>query len=98
MAEQLMENLSNEEHEQLLLMSEHAVGPSLSATAQAVLTAFSTYPLHGDHIANTLMYGALPAALRVAADQVVPASWPLHQYVRHELLALAAELEAVANV
>ena len=82
MTEQLMENLTNEEHERLLLMSEHAIAPPLSPAAQAVLTAFSAYPLHGDHIATTLMHGALPAALRAAADQ---------------LLALAAELEALAK-
>jgi hypothetical protein len=95
-AEQLMENLSNEEHEQLLLMSEHAVGPPLSATAQAVLTAFSTYPLHGDHIANTLMYGALPAALRAAADHI-DHDWSAFNCI-DALCEVAAELEAVANV
>ena len=36
---------------------------------------------------------AIAAALRAAADQVAPESWRLHQYVRHELLAIAAELE-----
>ena len=46
--------------------------PDLSPAAQAVLTAFGKYPLHGDHIADTLMYGALPAALRSAADQAHP--------------------------
>jgi hypothetical protein len=46
--------------------------PDLSPAAQAVLTAFGKYPLHGDHIADTLMYGALPAALRAAADQAHP--------------------------
>jgi hypothetical protein len=45
---------------------------NLSPAAQAVLDAFRNYPLHGDHIAETLMQGALPAALRAAADQVVP--------------------------
>ena len=44
----------------------------LSPAAQAVLTAFGKYPLHGDHIADALMHGALPAALRAAADQAVP--------------------------
>ena len=65
----------------------------LSPAARAVLDAFGKYPLHGDHIAETLMHGALPAALRAAVDQVIPKGWRLHQYVRHELLAIAAELE-----
>ena len=42
----------------------------LSPAAQAVLTAFGKYPLHGDHVASNLIHGALPAALRVVADQV----------------------------
>lgn len=41
--------------------------PDLSPQAQAVMGAFSKYPLHGDFIAKTLMHGALPAALRAAA-------------------------------
>jgi hypothetical protein len=99
MTEQLMENLTNEEHERLLLMSEHAIAPPLSPAAQAVLTAFSAYPLHGDHIANTLMHGALPAALRVAADQVVPSTVdPRLSTVRSDLMRIAAELEAFGNV
>jgi hypothetical protein len=60
----------------------------LSPAAQAVLTAFSKYPLHGDHIANTLMHGALPAALRAAADQLD------HPTSAHTLYAFADELEA----
>ena len=82
--------------------------PELSHAAQAVLTAFNKYPLHGDHIANSLMHGALPAALRAAADQVVPKEWPTiedyneydqgfaaaHIKHRNQILAIADELEA----
>jgi len=60
----------------------------LSPAAQAVLNAFNKYPLHGDHIAETLMYGALPAALRAAADQLD------HPTSAHTLYAFADELEA----
>ena len=42
----------------------------LSPAAQAVLDAFNRHPLHCDHIAQTLMHGALPAALHAAADQM----------------------------
>lgn len=66
----------------------------LSPAAQAVLTAF------GKH--------SLPAALRAAADQVVPKEWPTiedyneyeqgvaaaHIKFRNQLLSIAAELEA----
>ena len=39
MTEQFMENISNEEHERLLLLCGHGIGPALSPAAQAVLTA-----------------------------------------------------------
>jgi len=77
----------------------------LSPAAEAVLNAFGKYPLHGDHIAKTLMHGALPAALRAAADQVAPEPNDIDEgslslaairnrcKVRAELLAIAAELE-----
>ena len=39
MTDQLMDDLTNEEHEALLLMSEHAIAASLSPAAQAVLDA-----------------------------------------------------------
>ena len=80
--------------------------PALSPAAQAVLDAFSKYPLHGDHIAEMLMHGALPAALRAAADEVVPehanpvgdahddARHDQWMRIRYKLLAIAAELEA----
>jgi hypothetical protein len=58
----------------------------LSAAAEAVLDAFGKYPLHGDHIAKTLMHGALPAALRAAAG-VITFPGP------ESLLDIAAELE-----
>lgn len=96
MTDQLMDDLSNEEHEVLLLMSEHGIAAPLSPAAQAVLDAFFTgdwedEPLHAN----------IAAALRAAADQVVPV--PRLPYdsccdvyasaVRAELLAIAAELE-----
>jgi hypothetical protein len=81
---------------------------NLSPAAQAVLDAFGKYLLHADHIAENLMHGALPAALRAAADQVVPfpGRYPMNDYmegfrdakqsVHHQLLAIAAELEGNA--
>jgi hypothetical protein len=55
-----MDDLTNEEHEALLLMSEHAIAPPLSPAAQAVLNGFRAVP--------TLMDGpSIAAALRAAA-------------------------------
>ena len=72
MTDQLMDDLTNEEHEALLLMSEHAIAPPLSPAARAVLDAFGKHPLDYDCPSHGLLYGALPAALRAAADQAHP--------------------------
>jgi len=95
MTDQLMDDLSNEEHEALLLMSEHAIAPPLSPAAKAVLNAFRTAPICAEV--------KLAAALRAAADQVVPL--PRLPYdsccdvsasaIRAELLGIAAELEGL---
>lgn len=101
--------LTDEEHEALVAISEHAILPPLSPAARAVLDAFGKHPLDHDCPSNGLMYGALPAALRAAADQVVPEYetipggskiWPSEPVlsIRTEFLAIAAELEAIANV
>jgi hypothetical protein len=100
MTEQFMEDLTNEEHERLMLMSEHAVAPPLSPAAQAVLDGFRAVP--------TLMDGpSIAGALRAAADQVVPTEMDLppiapdlghfrqheRRLTRQRFLAIAAELE-----
>ena len=64
MTEQLMDDLTNEEHEALLLMSEHAIASPLFPAAQAVLDAAGRKAWwRNDDIA---------AALRAAADQAHP--------------------------
>jgi hypothetical protein len=84
MIEQLMDNISNEEHERLISISEHAISPPLSPAAQAVLDAFTdewpwqTMPDPSESIA---------AALRAAADHV---EWPADVSLR----IIASELEA----
>jgi len=76
----------------------------LSPAAEAVLDAFICCPVEtSDEL-------ALAAALRAAADQVVPrwrkpmyadsseeSAWSAQQDTRDELLAIAAELEALAE-
>jgi hypothetical protein len=62
---------------------------NLSPAAQAVLDAFNKYPLHGDHIAETLMHGALPASLRAAALYC--------KRDRLQLLSIADELEGLSE-
>ena len=65
----------------------------LSSAATAVYEAFGRAPLRYEYMSHDMMHGALPAALRAAADQVVPAH--LESFgVRKQLLAIAAELEA----
>ena len=76
--------------------SDDAIAAPLSPAAQAVLDAVTPYPIHE---------AALAAALRAAADQVVPL--PRLPYdsccdvsasaIRAELLGIAAELEALAD-
>jgi hypothetical protein len=76
---------------------------ALSPAAQAVLDAFSKEPtFNADGSLN--VSGAIAAALRAAADQVVPAedevmrhaipdAYDQRQDTRAELLAIAAELD-----
>jgi hypothetical protein len=72
MTEQLMDDLTNEEHEALLLMSEHGIAAPLSPAAQAVLDAFTEDNSVYDWKHNHYNTEALAAALRAAADQAVP--------------------------
>ena len=100
MADQIMETLTNEEHERLLLMSEHAIAPPLSPAAQAVMkAAASAYWDEEYEVASPAVIAA--AALRAAADQVIPpdADYASNEVlmialnVRYQFLAIAAELE-----
>lgn len=65
---------------------------SLSPAAQAVLDAFRT-----SHTGQ----GCLVAALRAAAEQVVPMALCVHNddlsYVRHQLQTIAAELDGTTT-
>jgi hypothetical protein len=88
MTEQLMDDLTNEEHEALLLMSEHGIAAPLSPAAQAVVTAFGTYPVRVEYTSEDLI-PALAAALRAAASQLTSAK------ASDALRAIAAELEAL---
>jgi len=66
----------------------------LSPAAEAVLDAFLKAPMGQSHVDDDLI--AIAAALRAAADQVVPethAGFARHS-IRLCLLAIAAELEA----
>jgi hypothetical protein len=70
--------------------------PELPA-AQAVMDAFLKAPMQRTHIADD--YHALAAALRAAADQVVPGPWRVNsccdereRSIRGGILAIAAEL------
>jgi hypothetical protein len=63
-------DLTEEEHEQLILISEHAIAKPLSPAAKAVLDAAFTLADNLDReVTETEI---IAAALRAAADQVVP--------------------------
>ena len=70
MTEQLMEDLTNDEHEALLLMSEHGIASPLSPAAQAVMDAAFTLADNLDR--DVTEAEMIAAALRAAADQVMP--------------------------
>ena len=96
------DNLTPDEHERLLLMSEHAIGTPLSPAAQAVLDAVREIcPAPADEIAA--------AAIRELMNQVAPQpqGFPTCKYMdgyltakqrlRMRSLAIADELEGLAN-
>jgi hypothetical protein len=94
MTEQLMEDLTNEEHEALLLMSEHAIAAPLSPAAQAVLHGFRAVPtlMDGPSIA-----GALRALVGANAYEVEGEGEGWYSLVIDvdDIYAIAAELEAL---
>ena len=75
-----MDSLSNEEHERLLLMSEHGIAPPLSPAAQTISDAYQNN-------LSCYMETGLIAALRAAADQLD------HADSAHTLYAIATKLE-----
>jgi hypothetical protein len=90
MTEQRMDDLTNEEHEALLLMSEHGIAAPLSPATHTVLDAYTDAPMSGQI--------ALAAALRAAVDQLTPYSvedMPGAAFCRNKLLAMANELEQI---
>jgi hypothetical protein len=99
MIEQLMDNISNEEHERLISISEHAIAPALSPAAQAVLDAAEQVPIVLNYAQEIPAFCA--AALRAAADHLFEASpWPGHiestgvNWSSNQLFMIADELEA----
>lgn len=80
----------------------------LSPSTQAVLDAFSTYPVQADQIGGDLV-PALAAALRAIADEVASETspvqpddpgvirgvWGERRRIRRDLLDIAAELESL---
>ena len=65
-------DLTDEESERLLLMSEHAIAKPLSPAAQAVFHAFnSKFDWVEDGVPGP-QFNSIAAALRAAADQAAP--------------------------
>lgn len=92
MTEQLMDDLTNEEHESLLLMSEHGIAAPLSPAAKAVLDAATQYEINPECYSREIA----AAALRAAADQFNSVeAMPGAPFCRNKLLAIANELEGI---
>ena len=96
-------DLTDEEHERLILMSEHAIAKPLSPAAQAVFHAFnSKFDWVEDGVPGP-QFNSIAAALRAAVEQVLPhealkgcdpAAWERDE-MRVQLLAIASELESL---
>ena len=99
-------DLTDEEHERLILMSEHAIAKPLSTEARKVFEAFnSKFDWVEDGVPGP-QFNAIAAALRAAVNEVAPEKTIedidyVHQsYVvgykdaLYEILIIANELEA----
>jgi len=100
MTDQLMDDLTNEEHEALLLMSEHAIAPPLSPAAQAVLqAAFIHHGLFNEEIVQRRrsIAAALRALVGANAYEVEGEGEGWYSLVIDvdDIYAIAAELEAL---
>jgi hypothetical protein len=100
-------DLTDEEHERLILMSEHAIAKPLSTEARKVFEAFnSEFDWVEDGVPGP-QFNAIAAALRAAVNEVAPEKTIedidyVHQsYVDgykdalYEILIIANELEAL---
>lgn len=100
MTEQLLDNLgdeelSPEEHEQLLLISEHAIAPPLSPAARAVFQAFnSKFEWIEDGVPGP-QFNAIAAALHAAADEVC-LRWAELEHPADVLTRIATEFEGLS--
>jgi hypothetical protein len=83
MTDQLMDNLTNQEHEALLLMSEHGIAAPLSPAAKAVLDAATQYEINPECYSREIAAAALRAAALYCKRDAVT------------LLAIADELEGL---
>ena len=96
------EELTEEEHEALLLKSEHAIGPPLSPAALAVLNAARQYEINPECYSREIA----ATTLRTAADQLnmdkrignlnSDAAYGIGQ-ILYALISIADELEELHN-
>ena len=87
-------DLTEEEHERLILMSEHAIAKPLSPAAQAVLAAYRSTHLSINNLAAALRAAAQQAEDLYCADLVVDDSDGA-VFVLRQLMLIADELEAL---
>ena len=91
-------DLTDEEHERLILMSEHAIAKPLSPAAQAVLDAAVQYEINPECYSREIAAAALRAAAEqiedlYCADLVIDDSDGA-VFVLRQLMLIADELEA----
>jgi hypothetical protein len=82
-------DLTDEEHERLILMSEHAIAKPLSPAARAVQDAAMQYEINPECYSREIA----AAALRAAADQLC-LRWSELSHPADALNNIADELEA----
>ena len=87
-------DLTEEEHERLILMSEHAIAKPLSPAAQAVLAAYRSTHLSINNLAAALRAVAQQAEDLYCADLVIDDSDGA-VFVLRQLMLIADELEAL---
>ena len=85
-------DLTEEEHERLILMSEHAVAKPLSPAAQAVLRAYRSSHLTINNLAAALRAAVAHTQQHHGHDVYSREVWECDA---DELLAIADELEAL---
>ena len=100
MTEQFMENISNEEHERLLLLCGHGIGDPLSPAAQAVLNAAMQYEINPECYSRDIAAAALRAAAEKIEELYCESDVDSSEgvvFALRQLVLIASELEGASD-